>query len=229
MIDRPIIFSASMVHALLAGRKTQTRRILKPQPPEWQAMVIDITKPMQDEDGHWGQVETIWSGPLSAGMCEPDREEWRPLKGLRYTVGCRLWVREAFSGFHGVDENFPPSLWPRRVDELWYWADGNPGSGDWTRPKPSIHMPRWASRLTLDVTDVRVQRLQDISEADALAEGIERLQFPECGEWGWPQRRFRELWGSLHGEEAWDANPWVAALTFTVERRNIDAPVSAAA
>jgi len=95
---------------------------------------------------------------------------------------------------------------------------------------PSIHMPRWASRLTLTVTDVRVQRLQDISAADSIAEGVEcetcaAMAQSACHGKGCfsSLADFRALWNSLHGPDAWDANPWVVALTFTVEQRNIDA------
>lgn len=101
------------------------------------------------------------------------------------------------------------------------------------RIRPSIHMPRWASRLTLTVTDVRVERLQDISEADAIAEGCPvstmpgTIGHPLCpvgfNEMGTPIYWFRELWNSINGPDAWDANPWVVALTFDVARRNIDA------
>jgi hypothetical protein len=240
-----------MVRALLAGTKSQTRRILKPQPAEWQAGVIDITKPMQDEDGEWGQVETIWSRPLVTGMCEPEREEWCPL-GLRYHVGDRLWVREAFSGPQDNDEmTWPPSAW-FRGDPIHYWADGNPESGDWTKPKPSIHMPRWASRLTLAVSDVRVQRLQDISEEDARAEGVEPPDqeredrdnsiCPTCGgtrlyvglgaNYGVSEfdcyacdthvKRYKHLWEWISGPGSWAENPFVAAITFDVRKGNID-------
>jgi len=90
--------------------------------------------------------------------------------------------------------------------------------------RPSIYMPRWASRLTLLVTDVRVQRLQDISEADAIAEGIiptANSQTIDCATER-PSDGFRALWNSIHGPEAWDANPWVAAISFDVVRANID-------
>ena len=181
MTDKPIIFSAPMVRALLAGTKTQTRRVLKPLPRR-----------------------TIFFDPKTAVL---DQFQEPP-----YAPGDRLWVREAFSyELLDVDRNgfMPP----------WYWADGNPESGDFTRPKPSIHMPRWASRLTLLVTDVRVQRLQEISRGDAMEEGC---PFANMADGPNPRDWYRGIWNSLHGPGAWDANPWVAALTFTVHRQNID-------
>ena len=203
MGDKPLIFSAPMVRALLAGRKTQTRRLCRVQPPNepgWN--VAD-----QDEDG------VMWLSQKGTHCaCR-----------LPIAPGDRLYVREAFSyETLDVDRNgfMPP----------WYWADGNPVSGDFTRPKPSIHMPRWASRITLTVTDVRVQRLQDISNDDALDEGC------ECDSDGWRDYQhpstqccatgkdsYRTLWNSLHGPDAWSENPWVVAYTFTVQRGNIDA------
>lgn len=107
----------------------------------------------------------------------------------------------------------------------------------WHRARPSIHMPRWASRITLTVTDVRVQRLQNISEADAWAEGCKPGELndrgepfpaeephPKCGWVGWDCARdwYADLWDSLHGPDAWETNPWVAAYTFTVQSGNID-------
>lgn len=213
MADRPIIFSAPMIRALLAGRKSQTRRILKPQPPQWQAMVIDITPPIFcEEEGGWGQFETIWSGPLVPGMCEPDREEWRPLKGLRFAAGDRLWVREACAVVHDrvecregheEDRAFGP-----RVDVGW---------------RSPIFMPRWASRLTLAVTDVRVERLNDISEADAEAEGVEPICDHGVGNQHLHSIAYAQLWDRLHGDGAWRLNPWICAVSFTVHRSNIDA------
>jgi hypothetical protein len=134
-----------------------------------------------------------------------------------YAPGDRLWVREAFSyELLDVDRNgfMPP----------WYWADGNPESGDFTRPKPSIHMPRWASRLTLLVTDVRVQRLQEISAEDCAREGVivpDHVLIRD-GFMLSARSHFRDLWNSIYGPDAWDANPWVAAISFTVHRCNID-------
>lgn len=119
--------------------------------------------------------------------------------------GDRLWVREAFSGHHDW-EGQPPSDW-RGVenDPIWYWADGNPQRGDWTKPKPSIHMPRRFSRITLEVTGVRVERLQDISEADAKAEGCVLQPARHC---------YEVLWEQINGPGSWAANPWVWAVEF---------------
>lgn len=190
MTDRPILFSAPMIRAILrevsapGTGKTQTRRVLKPRPRR-----------------------TIFFDAKTAGL-----EQFRD---PAYRAGDRLWVREAIS-YDRLDVDRDGILPP------WYWADGNPDAGDWTRPKPSIHMPRWASRLTLIVTDVRVQRLQDISEDDARAEGCPCQGDDDlCGmeAAGW----FRDLWDSLNAERApWSSNPWVVAVTFRPEAGNID-------
>lgn len=201
MTDRPIIFSGPMVQALLAGRKSQTRRVLKPQP----------TGPV------------VYHQTLTSGMCVGLERE------PPYAPGDRLYVREAFS-YESLDVDRDGFMPP------WYWADGNPSSGDFTRPKPSIHMPRWASRITLTVAEVRVQRLQEISEADAVAEGIEqarsgRFYDPTVsrgtaahlgGMFYGPKPAYEVLWNSLHGPDAWDANPWICAISFTVQKGNID-------
>lgn len=227
MKELPIIFSAAMVRALLDGRKAQTRRILKPQPAQWQAMVIDITPPFfNEEEGGWGQVETIWSGPLVPGMCEPEREEWSPLR-LPYAVGDRLWVREAFiTGFDIEDATGRPEgeqkVW-YRADSPWpQWYDADSESTLDSPPwKSPIHMPRWSSRITLEVTEVRVQRLQEISGEDTIVEGVqcptcEAMKYSACHDSGCfhSLQLFKELWNGLHGPGAWEANPWVAAISF---------------
>lgn len=200
MADKPIIFSAPMVRALLDGRKTQTRRVLK---IKWRDGVnTDFTgwRPERVGARHWQLIGGIGIG---ANILVP------------YTVGDRLWVREGFS-YDRLDVDRDGTLSP------WYWADGNPDFGDWSRHKPSIHMPRWASRLTLTATEVRVQRLQDISEADAMAEGYNPPPYGAFGI-GWsPVGWFADLWNSVYGPEAWAANPWVAALSFDVHHCNID-------
>jgi hypothetical protein len=107
-----------------------------------------------------------------------------------------------------------------RAPQVWYWADGSIKEGDYTRPRPSIHMPRWASRLTLKVNDVKVERLKDISEEDAKAEGVR----PKLPDWpGTPFRlAFRDLWNNINGPDAWDRSDWVVAISFDVIRQNVD-------
>lgn len=184
MTERPIIFSAPMVRAILEGRKTMTRRILKPQPN-----MLNGGKPLNNGRGSYS-VEAGW-------------------KRYPYAVGDRLWVREAFS-YSWVVSDDPDR---RHLMPVWYWADGNPDSGSWSKPKPSIHMPRWASRITLEITDVRAQRLQEISEDDANAEGCIHHHDP-AGDGQNVIEQFSYLWTSIHGPGSWDANPWVAAITF---------------
>ncbi len=196
MSDRPIIFSAPMVRALLAGRKSQTRRVLKPP---------------------YGTLEYLRDGT------------WRPIS-IKFFPGDRLYVREAHalvpSSAYRMSEGVEQAVDPSDPDLGCVFTAG------WDRCKPrwrpSIHMPRWASRLTLVVTDVRVQRLQEISEADAAAEGLVSAYegwATDAGGSHWGNtavNSYRVLWNDLHGPDAWDANPWVAAITFTVHHVNID-------
>lgn len=217
MADRPIIFSAPMVRALLEGRKTQTRRVLRHK-----SIGIGIAPTADGDHATWIQFHHPKGGPLTC-------VKWP------YAPGDRLWVREAWSGAHYWRGTKPAD----RVtgcyggdvlvrEDLWYWADGSPDVGDFEPPRPSIHMPRWASRLTLTVTDVLVQRLQEISNEDAVAEGCPgwyRPMHPDHGETDgqMPWEAYADLWNSLHGPDAWAANPWVAAVSFTVRHGNIDA------
>lgn len=164
MTDRPILFSGPMVRAIRNGNKTQTRRILKPKPYNacGDAVDISIAKSatyIRGADGRmYFQFEHPLGGPLTAHVSQ-------------FNVGDRLWVRETFSGPHSYGERYAsPKHWPT-WSSIHYWADGDPEDGDWTKPKPGIHMPRFASRLTLAVAGVKVERLQDISHADAIAEG----------------------------------------------------------
>lgn len=202
MGDRPIIFSAPMIRALVEGRKTQTRRIYK------------VPAGSYVEQGRvWAMTDGCKHGDAALPCAPGDRlwvrEGWKPIPASRpggyFVPG---------SPFYGCDTFY------RADSSCPLWADG-----PWKSP---IHMSRRASRLTLLVTEVRVQRLQDISEADAQAEGLveayEGWATDRDGRhWG-PDARasYRVLWNDLHGEDAWDRNPWVAALTFTVHRCNID-------
>lgn len=191
MIERPILFSAPMVRAILDGTKTQTRRVVKGVPAD-----LIFTGAMMKSEG-W----VDFGG----------RDEHKRIHCPYGQPGDRLWVRETFSGPHCMEASegcasVPPSKWARS-SRLWYWADGNPADGDWTRPRPSIHMPRWASRITLEVTGVRVERLHDITEADAVAEGASTPG-------PFAVHHFMDLWTSINGAESWNANPWVWVVEF---------------
>lgn len=237
MTDRPIIFSAPMVRALLDGRKTQTRRVLKPQPHERAKGCY------HRPDGSWVWVDAPRenNGVGYYGNRLDDRHFFAP-----YAIYDRLYAREGFAMNAAVrhtdrTKNIiyradvpavePPHRPVLTMDRI-LWAES-----ELCKWQPSIHMPRWASRLTLIATDVRVQRLQEISEADAVAEGIERLDGSKgpnhftreiTGKWSGSfnaptaQEVFADLWNDINGPEAWDANPWVVAVSFTVHRCNID-------
>lgn len=178
MRERPILFSAAMVRAILEGRKTQTRRVVK-RCGLWESTGGDGMRPM----------------PEACPYGQP---------------GDRLWVRETW----GTGGYFP---YPYA-----YRADGVEYPNE--RWKPSIHMPRAACRLVLEITDMRVERLQAISEADAAAEGAEHATEPcdhvrrSCAEVGClgPTHRagFADLWASINGQASWDANPWVWVVEF---------------
>lgn len=216
--ERPILFSAPMVRAILDGRKTVTRRPVKPQP---EVRMVDVIGPMltfkNKRGGHWlypnAKQQIIEDCPY----------------GRR---GERLYVRETFIDLqrtgveHRPDPNGP-------VQRYAYRADYPAGShSDEARKdfglkwKPSIHMPRAACRILLEITDVRVERLQDISEEQARAEGV-RLMRDDSGTWvsregpgklvtPWPTAKeaFSDLWNAINGTDAWDANPWLWVVEF---------------
>lgn len=231
MKTHQILFSAPMVRALLDGRKTQTRRLLR----------LPDSKG-ESRRGPW-EASTI-GGPgvfTSAGEPFPERAcVWHPKTGTcvlpPYSVGDLLWVRETWAVGACAAGLSPamlsPRCWLKDNGGLWYAARGEPTHPISTRGRwrPGIHMPRWASRLTLAVTEVRVQRLQEISEADAVAEGCpgclgRNPDFPD--EWDpHPIEEFQELWTSINGKRpgaSWSDNPWIVALTFKVHRANVDA------
>lgn len=224
MTDRPILFSAPMVRALLDGRKTQTRRVLKPSrgaQADWLTMDVLHQAPscyLAEVDGRLGvQMQHPRAGQCIDGI---DIDPMSPLTWVRlpYAPGDRLWVREAWAKVG--DEQDDIHACPDMRIPAYYRADMvDPERQRW---RPSIHMPRWASRLTLTVTDVRVQRLQDITLGDICAEGLARSIY----DFRPVQRGFdawQALWDSLNAARApWAANPWVCALTFTVQRGKID-------
>lgn len=218
MTDRPLLFSVPMVRALLAGTKTQTRRLLKPQPLVFETepgKVCDVGVYHDEKGGHrrarvtTGRIITTQKIPCAIGDRLWVREAWR-CNGWATDVATIFFRASEGDGYTAMCEQYSiASRKPLRVTAGW---------------RPSIHMPRWASRLTLTVTDVRVERLQDISEEDALAEGMTfdafaRGDIPAAGG---PIGSYSGLWDQINGPGSWEANPFVAAYSFTVERRNID-------
>ncbi|MEI9582177.1 hypothetical protein [Enterobacter asburiae] len=230
MKERGMIFNGEMVRAILDGRKTQTRRIMKNQPagdyPDTPALIRSVGNGFQWY-GHYGE-SSIFNCPFGA-------------------VGDRIWVRETWGVVsHELDEDGRIQPWsPDRpataIHEMpfgngyysghaIYAADGEFTWGDddgyedgrscW---KPSIHMPRAACRILLEVTGVRVERLNSISQEDAQAEGMELTGWrptysdPDSGGEVWtPYDNFAQLWESIYGEESWQANPWVWVIEFKV-------------
>jgi hypothetical protein len=216
-----------MVRALLDGRKTMTRRVLKPQP-------------VQNEAGLWvfdlGRRGFAQTNNVPATM--------RARGWLRFAPGDLLWVRE--NHYLTDDGDFQRAVYaadPGDVVEHLAAVDRLPSYfspklvAEHRKLRPGIHMPRWASRLTLAVTAVKVERLQDITEEDVEAEGTDLhsdhaelcKNIADAG--GWPNDlpkgsptigAFRGLWDSINGPGAWEANPWVVAVSFTVHRANVD-------
>ena len=210
MKERGMIFNGEMVRAILDGRKTQTRRIIKPQP------------------------EATLSGSLSGKWLS------RPLNGLLLpkiediaihcpfgVVGDRIWVRETWARYN-IDQNSHDIAYRATTPEDW------PEEGRW---RPSIHMPRWACRIMLESTDVRVERLNSINEHDAIAEGLAEISkdwrtykygvpdrdgYPGTDDCGWPWHEwecypisaYSKLWESIYGADSWQANPWVWVIEF---------------
>lgn len=217
-MERPILFSAPMVRAILDGSKTQTRRAIK-----WtRNRPVDFVGSGTEGGPDWNNP-ACWGYPCDDGSFAL----LRPGSDLDdHTIPCpygqpedSLWVRETF-----MQESFfvPCAIRYRATDEPCVYGDP---IGNLARPwMPSIHMPRWASRINLEVTGVRVERLQDISEADAIAEGIEKTPSGFWSLYGQstvdgtysPRASYRALWESINGPDRWDENPWVWAITFKV-------------
>lgn len=213
MKERPIIFSGPMVRAILAGQKTQTRREVKVP----------------------GVKSNLWGGPLDyrgVAIVRAD-VDYLSVPGVGPIFcpygkpGERMWVREAWDFIPEGDPGTPSCAGIR------YWADAgyqlrtppsnyNPMLYGKERVRPSIHMPRWASRIKLEVTGVRVERLQDISEADAIAEGVANQPVlagysTEAGcKYGpaEPVAEYARLWEQINGPGSWAANPWVWVVQF---------------
>lgn len=219
--ERPILFSGPMVRALLNGTKTQTRRALRQQP------ILSTDTWEFCESGGWiGTGPSPATGGTRQTLCWTKCPYGQP--------GDRLWVRETWADLEHLSGGNYKRQAIYRADDIELYGDEdepvNVAAPD-MRWRPSIHMPRWASRIQLEITDVRVERLQDISEADAIAEGIDRVEndfgngpaycdyglarLDDTAEWfRSPVNSYRTLWESINGAGSWDANPWVWVVEF---------------
>lgn len=202
MAEKPILFNGPMVRAILEGRKTQTRRIVN---LGW-ATPEGRYKYGGGEDGIYC-LEHLENG------------ERIPCPKPPYLPGDRLWVRETWAAPHKFD-HLPPRLIP--PDASFHYAATEDRGG--LRWRPNIHMPRSASRITLEVTDVLAEQVQDISEEGVLAEGLWKCDCG-CGTWsghgGMYQRTdpiaaYQTLWDGIYGPDSWESNPWVWAISFKV-------------
>lgn len=224
--ERPILFSAPMVQALLAGRKTQTRRIAK------LPFDFDVTKGDWYPDLYRGkQPHTQWTFWERKDGRDTGRSVL-PYFTCPYGVpGDRLWVRETWmtvdtTGSYGDLDAIDIAY---RATDGREWGQGRTthfmteekaapysGANFSDRWRPSIHMPRWASRLNLVITNVRLERLHDISDADAWAEGVEVAPGSTTRYQGEGRELFFDLWRTINGEASLDANPWVWVVEFKV-------------
>ena len=232
MTERPILFNGPMVRAILDGLKTQTRRVIKPQPPEWiREFGFTAFTPKRAISGR-GNYED--SGPAEKFFKLPYgvpgdrlwvRETWRPEELENGQDGIRFC---ADKGFQNIDNT-------KEAADKWLISyDNKKCLYSW---RPSIHMPRWASRINLEITDVRVQKIQDISESDAQAEGIQSFTKDQKVFKYWPCdpvdgdmkctwvdlprsniEAFRCLWDSINLDRGfgWDKNPYVWTIDFRV-------------
>lgn len=214
--DIPIIFSAPMVNAFLDGRKTMTRRLALRE--GWYC-ACDRKRLSSKMFNSMGIRVCAKCGASGGLIFKSAPSPWQKVK-----AGDRLYVRENFTLVGGGDPGIPIYAANWREDARARGFDNIPvDAPKWT---PCIHMPRWASRLTLDVTAIKIERLKDISHDDAVAEGCYRIEpcekYPHGNAWG--RAGFAALWEGLHGQGSWESNPEVVAITFTVHRQNIDAP-----
>jgi len=223
MRERPILFSGPMIRAILAGTKTQTRRVIRPQPD------VPADAKWIDRGGLWWPcIDTLGRGaldPVGPGIRCPLGEP-----------GDRLWVRETWGIQASLsDPGAPPDHFVAGIQwaadlgaavkhvHMDQWRTRYERVDPW---RPSIHMPRWASRIDLEVVSRRAERVQDISEADARAEGVERVtSVGPMRAMGWRDYAggagflhatdsFRSLWESIHGAGAWAPDDWVWVVEF---------------
>lgn len=221
MKERPILMNGAMVRATLDGRKTQTRRAVKVQSPHWKRVVHVLWGKLAAVISCRQPVDTAWVG-FDVGS--PSGQHY--YKCPYGQPGDRLWVRETWgvadSWLLGGEPVEPPRCIAYRSDlaARCFDPEYDVNTSDWgwsgMKWKPSIHMPRWASRILLEIVSVRVERLQDISEEDAKAEGVELNDWymgdpPPCAPF---KHGYSQLWESINGLGSWDANPYVWVIEF---------------
>lgn len=212
-MDRPILFSGPMVKAILSGLKTQTRRIVKPAPEAPFQPLVSFNH---------GRMEVAF-GPANRDPSGVGPRWWRPPAQR----GDTLWVRETWGMNHyQFERGAIPAERPADLTDQYMAYRATEDDAEILNEllwRPSIHMPRWASRLCLEVTDVRVERLQDITANDAEAEGVREAALGEMvwsGMFGLDRKRcpaktaFAVLWDEISGQGAWSANPWIWVLDF---------------
>lgn len=209
MKDRPILFKGPMVRALLRGRKTQTRRIIKPYPLAFAERFEPCPFRGYGKIGQWAQMDMRERHICGLGKCpygQPD--DW-------------LWVKETWRTVDSLDHVRPSNIRPGAPIEYaaggnnldGFWGEPLPGMGKWRR---SIFMPKWMSRVILEIVSVRVERVNDISEKDAKSEGV------LLSDWEMPggeypstyREAFWHFWEHINGTGSWELNPWVWVIEF---------------
>lgn len=208
MTERGMIFNSEMVRAILDGRKTQSRRIMNVQPENSELGLRRVVESKNGiDDGKY-----FWSQSDATGL----KSRSKPFACPFGAVGDRIWVREAFR-VHSratdvatlVYKASERNSWTEQTHRVPVAVCNKPATPEkWT---PSLHMPRWASRILLEITDVRVERLKSISDRDALREGCSAadMKSGDC-----VADVFARLWASIYGSDSWNANPWVWVIEF---------------
>ena len=248
--ERPILFTAPMVQAILEGRKTQTRRILKG---------IDLQYVQADKSYESGEVYSTYQAFYDNGKYSVTRhslKDWVSILKCPYgNVGDELWVRENVYADHDQSEVITCAKYFDGVSVLYDGTHDDPDADEYEKYEgslahwwysretcPSIHMPRWASRIQLRITDIRIEQLKSVSEQDAISEGLKSISkdgelfkwglpdydgFPGNDNHGWPWNcweispisAFMKVWEMVHGEGSWNKNPWVWVVEFELINR----------
>lgn len=227
MKERPILFSSTMVRAILEGRKTMTRRVVKPQPD-----LSILKESYRDLEFEFRRMPVL--GPTHVphewGFCAKyDKPNCVPIYGYKCpygTIGDRLWVKEAWCREVDLITSLPldgAALYAATEDRHVIMDDGdgfaviNKDGTERSAWRSPIFMPRWASRITLEITDIRVERVRDISAQDCIAEGMHfSLNQDPCDMADQARNAFHALWDSINAKRGfgWDVNPWVWAISF---------------